>query len=74
MSSNAAIIVEYIDKEGKTQKGLVYQCNQVNEIVKAQKVLIRLVTPGLVPLLDENGKERSVLKSGNLLTVIGFSD
>lgn len=74
MNRNPAVIVEYIDKDGNTQKGIARQIDQVAEIVKANKVLVRLVTPGLNPLLDENGKEMVVLKSANLLRVFGFSD
>ncbi|MBV5329755.1 MAG: hypothetical protein JZU65_19365 [Chlorobium sp.] len=74
MSRNPAIIVEYIDKDGNTQKGITRQIDQVAEIVKANKVLVRLVHPNLTPMLDDNGKERVVLKSAELLAVYGYSD
>ncbi|MCL6101217.1 MAG: hypothetical protein M1292_01820 [Bacteroidetes bacterium] len=71
MSRNPDVIVEYINKDGNTQKGIVREADQQNKI---GKIFVRLIKEDLSPLLDDKGKERLVIKDRNLLTVIGFSD
>lgn len=74
MSKNSGYIVEFTNKEGKTQNGIIRYSDQHDALKKYHKSLVRLVDAELNPILDEKGKELVSLKSNDLLKVIGFID
>lgn len=55
-------------------KAIAYHNEQTNVFMALNKVYIHLITDDFTPILDENGKQKSVLKDKTLLKHIGFLD
>jgi hypothetical protein len=74
MKKNAGILVEYTDKNGKTQKGIARHKDQVKAFSDHNKILVWLLNDDLTEALDETGKKLVALKHVTELKQIGFSD
>lgn len=72
--SNSGYLVKYKNTEGKIQRGVVRHDEQEPEFKTLGKCLVRLMNEDFTPVLDEKGKEVTVLKSADLLTMLGYID
>lgn len=73
MSYTQGMLVKYITKQGLTQYAHLMRADQRDELVKQNKVIIRLVHADTTPLM-ENDKQKSVVKDLKHLTKIGYFD
>lgn len=70
----AGYLVEYTDKEGHVQTGVVRHIDQHPSFVDAEKVFVRLTNADGSFKTDENQKKMVSLKAAYLLKQIGFID
>lgn len=67
-------LVEYISTTGEKQRGIIHRDEQTVEFKSLNKCLVRLVNDDSTIKLDEKGNQIKVLKSSDLLNVIGYVD
>jgi hypothetical protein len=74
MKPTSGIIVEYLNKDGKIQKGVARYVDQRPEFKKVCKVCVRLLDSDLNLKKNENGKCELALVNEMKLSKIGYID
>lgn len=73
-NKTAGFMVQYTKENGLVQRGIVRHAEQDPEIIRKQKVKVRLISDNFLPMLDENKLEVIVLKDKALVKIIGYVD
>lgn len=73
-NSRAGFMISYTKENGTTQRGIIRHAEQDPEIIRKQKVKVRLISENFLPMLDENKLEVIVLKDKALVKIIGYVD
>lgn len=74
MKGNSGYIVEFENKDGSNQKGVVRYADQNADFRQLGKVLVILCEDNLNYKRDKDNKIRTTLKNVNSITRIGFVD
>jgi hypothetical protein len=74
MAANSGIIVQYTNKDGITQKGIIRHADQIHTLQMDDKLLVRVVDDNYNPKLNDAGKEVIVFKRTDQIKQIGFTD
>lgn len=74
MATNSGIIVQYINKDGIPQKGIIRHNDQTQTLQMDDKLLVRVVDDNFNPKINAEGKEIIVFKRTDQIKKIGFTD
>jgi hypothetical protein len=67
-------IFKYTDKEGKEQKAVAFQSEQISAYFNSRKVFLRLLNDDFTEKTNEERKKIVAVKHYNELVQIGFWD